>query len=95
MQILFLQTSYTKATKAELGGDLDRAFKLYIEAAQGSLHVSRTTTDEGERKKCNAEAQKALTRAQKIKDRKPDLVPVTKDHFSERTCLSVKPASRS
>jgi calpain-7 len=78
---------YTRATKAELNGELQKAFKLYVLAAEEFLHLSRTTPDAASRTQCKAEAIKALERAEKIKNKKNDLTPVAKDHLSERTAI--------
>jgi calpain-7 len=87
MHILLLpnisgQTIYSKAVKAELESDWDQAFRLYIKAAESYLHLNRTTTDEKLRAKCNANAVKALERAEKIKAKRQDLAPVVVDPFS-------------
>ncbi|KAF5355191.1 hypothetical protein D9756_005675 [Leucocoprinus leucothites] len=62
------ETIYTKATKAELARNYDEAFKLYIQATESYLHLSRTTHhSESLRTKWKASAGKALERAEKIK----------------------------
>jgi len=82
-----LQSSYSKATKAELGKDWNQAFQLYIKAAEGYLHLSRTTVDDRLRAHYKADAGKALKRAEKIKANRHDLKPVSVNPFSERKSI--------
>ena len=79
-----LEAIYGRATKAEMNGDRQQAFKLYVQAAQEFLHLSRTNTNPSARAQCKAEAVKALERAEKIKGKRTDLAPIVKDHLSER-----------
>ena len=79
-----MKTLYTTATKAEFSGDLDKAFKLYIKAAEQFLHLGTTTSNVASRDKCKSEAAKCLDRAEKIRKRKKDVAPVARDPFSER-----------
>ena len=81
---IFSQTKYTKAAKAELNRELDRAFRLYIEVAQDYLHLGGTTTNPSTRTTCKANASKALKRAELIKQTKPNVAPVFVDRFSDR-----------
>ncbi|KAJ3553680.1 hypothetical protein NM688_g3481 [Phlebia brevispora] len=80
---------YAKATKAELERDYDRAFQLYVKAAEGFLHLSRTTTDPAFTTTCKANAARALERAEKIKTAKRDITPVATDRLSQREQLLV------
>jgi calpain-7 len=68
--------------KAELESDWDQAYRLYIKTAESYLHLNRTTNDEGLRARCQANAGKALERAEKIRMKKKDLTPVVVDPFS-------------
>ena len=77
------QTNYQKGANAELARDFDKAFRLYLKAAEQFLHLNRQTTDERLRAQCKAEAAKALERAEKIKAVKQDVRPVAKDEFSD------------
>ena len=63
------QVTYTKATQAELAKNYDAAFRLYIRAAEGYLHLSRSsgTASEAQKTKWKASAARALERAEKIK----------------------------
>jgi calpain-7 len=79
-----IQTTYTKAAKAELAKDFDLAFKLYIKAADDFLHQSRTTADAKLKSHCKTRVNVALQRAEKIKSVIPDLIPVVRDSSSER-----------
>lgn len=83
-----LQRVYSKAAKAELERDYDRAFQLYLKAADGFLHLDRTTSDTSIRATCKSEAGKSLERAEKIKAIRRDLTPVLTDPLSPRTCLA-------
>ncbi|KAI0919091.1 hypothetical protein AcV5_002096 [Taiwanofungus camphoratus] len=78
------ETTYSKAAKAELHKDLDRAYRFYVKAAADFLHLSQTSTDGKSRSTCKSQAGKAIERAEKIKAIRPDLTPVIKDHFSEQ-----------
>ena len=80
---------YSKAAKAELERDYDRAFQLYLKAADGFLHLDSTTSDTSIRAACKTEAGKALDRAEKIKAIKRDLTPVLVDPLSPRTCFAM------
>ncbi|EIM80748.1 cysteine proteinase, partial [Stereum hirsutum FP-91666 SS1] len=80
---------YTKATQAELNGDFDAAFRLYLDSAKAFLHLSRTNggggVDEKTKNAWKIEAAKALERAEKIKKVKKDAVkPVVRDAFAEQ-----------
>ncbi|KAJ3487156.1 hypothetical protein NLI96_g3727 [Meripilus lineatus] len=81
--------AYTKGTKAELERDFDRAFPLYIQAAEDFLHLSRASTNPSLRASYKALADKALERAEKIKSVKRDIAPVLRNHFDEREQASV------
>lgn len=83
------QKVYSKAAKAELERDYDRAFQLYLKAADGFLHLDSTTSDTSIRAACKTEAGKALDRAEKIKAIKRDLTPVLVDPLSPRTCFAM------
>ncbi|KAF8627516.1 hypothetical protein AX15_004392 [Amanita polypyramis BW_CC] len=63
------EATYTKATQAELAKNYDAAFRLYIKAAEGYLHLSRLsgTAGEAQKTKWKASATRALERAEKIK----------------------------
>ncbi|PCH36605.1 cysteine proteinase [Wolfiporia cocos MD-104 SS10] len=78
------ETTYSKAAKAELHNDLDRAFRLYVKAAEDFLHKSQSCDDARLRTVCKEQAGKALERAEKIKAVKPDVTPVAKNYFSDR-----------
>jgi calpain-7 len=73
-----------RATKAELNKEWDEAFQLYAKAAEDFLHISRTAATERRRSECKAQAGTALQRAERIKEAKGDLAPVTMNPFSER-----------
>lgn len=81
------QAKYTKAAKAELNRELDRAFRLYIEVAQDYMHLGSITTNASIRVACKTNAGKALGRAELIKQKKPNVTPVAIDRFSERKTL--------
>ncbi|TBU31057.1 hypothetical protein BD311DRAFT_657405, partial [Dichomitus squalens] len=74
---------YTKAANAELSKDYDRAFSLYIQAAEQFLQLSRQAVNDRTRALHKGEAAKALERAEKIKAFRQDVKPVVKDEFSE------------
>ncbi|KIY50677.1 cysteine proteinase [Fistulina hepatica ATCC 64428] len=59
---------YSKATKAELSRDYDLAFRLYVQAAEAFLHTSRSTSDPRQQASLKADANKALVRAEKIRN---------------------------
>ncbi|KZT05397.1 cysteine proteinase, partial [Laetiporus sulphureus 93-53] len=80
---------YSKAAKSELQQNLDRAFRLYVKAAEDFLHLSQSCNDAGLRASCKLQAGKALERAEKIKAVRPDVTPVAKDYFSEQEQLYV------
>ncbi|KAK7018694.1 cysteine protease [Paramarasmius palmivorus] len=62
------ESAYAKATRAELAQDYNSAFQSYIKAAELFLHLSRTnTSDEKKKEKWKNDADKALQRAEKIK----------------------------
>jgi calpain-7 len=61
------KTSYTKATRAELAQEYDEAFRLYIKAAEGFIHLSRGSADDADKVRWKKEAGKALERAERIK----------------------------
>ncbi|KAG2063826.1 hypothetical protein BDR04DRAFT_1235377 [Suillus decipiens] len=73
------ESIYSRASKFELENDWDNAFKLYVQAADAFLQISRTTTDP----KYRNNAAKAVDRAQKIKRHK-QLKPLSIDHFSHQ-----------
>ncbi|OAX42822.1 cysteine proteinase [Rhizopogon vinicolor AM-OR11-026] len=75
---------YTRAAKYEIDNDWNNAFKLYLEAAEAFLHLSRTSHPA-----CKVNATKALERAEKIKQYKRDLAPISIDHFSQHHQCSV------
>ncbi|EGO00763.1 hypothetical protein SERLA73DRAFT_178686 [Serpula lacrymans var. lacrymans S7.3] len=79
-----VETCYSKAAKAELDQDWSQAFRLYVEAAEGFLHFSRTRVEDALRGRCKSSAGKALERAEKIKALKHDLAPVAVNRFSEQ-----------
>ncbi|GBE80774.1 Calpain-like protease palB/RIM13 [Sparassis crispa] len=81
--------TYAKAAKAELEKDLDRAFRLYIKAAEGFLYISQYAADSSLRTTSRNEAAKALERAEKIKLIRQDLTPVIKNHFSDQEQIHV------
>ncbi|KAH9919069.1 hypothetical protein B0H21DRAFT_768435, partial [Amylocystis lapponica] len=83
------EAAYSNAAKAELDKDLDRAFRLYIKAAEAFLHLSQLTADPNLRTTCQSHASKALHRAEKIKAVRSDLTPVAKDSFAEPEQLAV------
>ncbi|KAL1744851.1 hypothetical protein HDZ31DRAFT_37779, partial [Schizophyllum fasciatum] len=59
---------HNKAMKAELAKEYDRAFKLYIQAAEQYLHRSRTDQQSDKLKEqLRANARKCMERAEKIK----------------------------
>ncbi|KIM82477.1 hypothetical protein PILCRDRAFT_463625 [Piloderma croceum F 1598] len=82
------QTSYTKASRAELARDYDEAFRLYIKAAEGFLHLSRGNVDDTRKAQWKKEAGKALERAERIKSVKgrDGLRGVEVDIWSDGTC---------
>uniref|UniRef100_A0A0W0FBM1 Calpain catalytic domain-containing protein n=1 Tax=Moniliophthora roreri TaxID=221103 RepID=A0A0W0FBM1_MONRR len=62
------ESAYTKATRAELAQDYNAAFQSYIKATELFLHLSRAPTmDEKKKEKWKNDADKALQRAEKIK----------------------------
>lgn len=61
------QTTYSKATEAELAKSYDSAFRLYIKSANAYLHLSRSASSEAQKAKWKASASKGLERAEKIK----------------------------
>lgn len=81
-----LQKIYNKAAKAELERDYDRAFRLYIKAAEGFLYLDRSATEQAFRTACKSEAAKALERAEKLKAVRQNLTPVVADSLSEGLC---------
>lgn len=64
------QTLYTQATHAELAQNYDEAFRLYVRAAEGFLHLSRINVDNSVKSCWKKEAGRALERAEKIKGMK-------------------------
>lgn len=75
---------YARATRLELDGSFDGAFKLYIKAAGEFIRVSRSSQDPAFRERIKADASRALQRAEQIKLRKQNIItPVAKDHFAE------------
>jgi calpain-7 len=73
----------SKASQKELGGDLDDAFSLYVQATQSYLHLSRTATSPHLRDQHKASATRCLERAERIKATKRDVTPVQRDRFSK------------
>lgn len=61
------QALYTQATHAELAQDYDEAFRLYIRAAEGFLHLSRGSVNDSAKSPWKKEAGRALERAERIK----------------------------
>ncbi|KAG7091220.1 hypothetical protein E1B28_010271 [Marasmius oreades] len=62
------ESAYSKATRAEITQDYDSAFQNYVKAADLFLYFSKTnTTDEKKKEKWRNDANKALQRAEKIK----------------------------
>ncbi|KAI0669613.1 hypothetical protein C8Q78DRAFT_1070706 [Trametes maxima] len=80
---------YTKAINAEVSKDYDRAFRLYVKAAEQYLSLSRHTPDDRLRAQYRSQATKAMERAEKIKAAKQDVVLVLKDEFSNSEQLYV------
>ncbi|KAK7691878.1 hypothetical protein QCA50_005282 [Cerrena zonata] len=79
-----LEAKYSKAARAELNRELDRAFRLYIEVAQDFMHLGGTTTNASIRAACKTNAGKSLGRAELIKQKRPNVTPVVIDRFSEQ-----------
>ncbi|KAG2137312.1 hypothetical protein BD769DRAFT_1437574 [Suillus cothurnatus] len=75
---------YTRASKFELENDWNNAFKLYLQAADAFLHISRTADP-----KYRNNAAKALDRARKIQQHK-NLNPLSIDHFSHQLSILEK-----
>ena len=77
------QNIYERATKAELAKDLDTAFRLYIEAGDAFLNLTRASAAlrhvQEEARQC---AARAVERAERIKAVKADLAPVWRDLFA-------------
>jgi hypothetical protein len=96
--IALFKSIYSKAVKAEFSKDFDSAFRLYIQAAESFLHLSRSIGRENEKPKWKSSAGKALERAEKIKAfveksktassdssrSEARLTPVGVDYFSPR-----------
>ncbi|KAG9221284.1 hypothetical protein CCMSSC00406_0008881 [Pleurotus cornucopiae] len=59
------EATYSKAAKAELSGAYDNAYRLYINAAQSFLHLSRQ--GDAKKDKWTSNARKCVERAEKIK----------------------------
>ncbi|KAF9494200.1 cysteine proteinase [Pleurotus eryngii] len=59
------EATYSKAAKAELSRAYDNAYRLYINAAQSFLHLSRQ--GDAEKDKWTSNARKCVERAEKIK----------------------------
>ncbi|KAI1791151.1 hypothetical protein LXA43DRAFT_1082820 [Ganoderma leucocontextum] len=83
------ESKYNKAANAELTRDFDKAFRLYIQAAEKYLQLSRQIDSERLRTLYKGEAAKALERAEKIKAVRQEITPVVKDEFSEGEQLYV------
>ncbi|KAM5543052.1 hypothetical protein V8D89_003436 [Ganoderma adspersum] len=83
------ESRYNKAANAELAKDFDKAFRLYIQAAEQFLQLSRQVDNDRLQARCKGEAAKALERAEKIKAVRQDIKPVIKDEFSEGEQLYV------
>ncbi|KAG1746435.1 hypothetical protein EDB19DRAFT_1894215 [Suillus lakei] len=75
------ENTYARAAKFELEKDWNNAFKLYLQAADAFLHLSRTADP-----KYRNNAATALKRAEKIKQHR-HLAPISTDHFSHRNSL--------
>ncbi|KAG0708685.1 hypothetical protein DFH29DRAFT_891533 [Suillus ampliporus] len=69
---------YSRAAKYELDSDWNNAFRLYLEAATAFLHISHTDST------YRTNAANALERAEKIKQYKHDLAPLSIDLFSQQ-----------
>ncbi|KAG1725441.1 hypothetical protein EDB19DRAFT_1897772 [Suillus lakei] len=80
---------YARAAKFELEKDWNNAFKLYLQAADAFLHLSRTADP-----KYRNNAATALKRAEKIKQHR-HLAPISTDHFSHRKSSLFYPAFHS
>ncbi|KAG2347439.1 cysteine proteinase [Suillus weaverae] len=78
MSIAEAESIYTRASKFELENDWNNAFKLYVQAADSFLHISRTADP-----KYRNRAAKALERAEKIKQHKH----LTQDPFSHQLSI--------
>ncbi|KIL55881.1 hypothetical protein M378DRAFT_90149 [Amanita muscaria Koide BX008] len=98
------QTTYRKATQAELAKNYDSAFRLYIKSAEGYLHLSRSVpgASEPQKNKWKEAADKALGRAEKIKsvaDRQREAnaasgsTPAAVDYSIRLTPVTVNPFS--
>ncbi|KAG2043833.1 hypothetical protein BDR03DRAFT_995910 [Suillus americanus] len=81
MSIAEAESIYTRASKFELENDWNNAFKLYLQAADAFLHISRTADP-----KYRNNAAKAVDRAEKIKQHK-NLDPLSIDHFSHQLSI--------
>ncbi|TDL23115.1 cysteine proteinase [Rickenella mellea] len=77
-----IEAVYERAARAELDKSYDKAFQLYIQAAQAYLQRARTVADERDRGKCKTAAGKCLERAERIKAVKKDLAPVIRNPFA-------------
>ncbi|KAM6502958.1 hypothetical protein JOM56_002935 [Amanita muscaria] len=80
------ETTYRKATQAELAKNYDTAFRLYITSAEGYLHLGRSVAgaSEAQKNKWKEAADKALGRAEKIKsvaDRQREASGSTQDRL--------------
>ncbi|KAG1878778.1 hypothetical protein F4604DRAFT_1754108 [Suillus subluteus] len=84
MSIAEAESIYTRASRFELESDWNNAFKLYLQAADAFLHISRTADP-----KYRNNAAKAVDRAEKIKQHK-NLNPLSIDHFSHQLSILQK-----
>lgn len=77
------QAAGTKATKLELAGSYDQAFRTYVQAAQAYLFLIRHTQDGETKSKLRGISNKLVQRAEKIKEaKKSTLGPLMKDRLS-------------
>ncbi|KAG1739095.1 uncharacterized protein EDB91DRAFT_1237555 [Suillus paluster] len=79
---------YTRAVTYEVENEWNNAFKLYLEAAEAFLHISRSSDS-----RYRNNAAKALERAEKIRQYKSDLAPISIDQFSKREPIDVIPTA--
>ncbi|GAA5898620.1 hypothetical protein JCM6882_000881 [Rhodosporidiobolus microsporus] len=77
------QAAATRATKLELAGTYDAAFKAYLAAAQTYLFLIRHTSDAETKTRLRGVSAKLVERAERIKAaRKGEVGTVKKDRFS-------------
>ncbi|KAI0645166.1 hypothetical protein C8Q79DRAFT_756199 [Trametes meyenii] len=75
------EAQYNKATNAEVTKDYDKAFRLYVKAAEQYLSLSRHTSDDRLRAQYRSQATKAMERAERIKAVKQDSSLVNQGYF--------------